>query len=174
MGLSAEFIHAVQQLTVLFHVTECAVNLRQQSSATLQILDRQSSKHPEGGEGLGDGGAFDRSGRFLKFKIHDLGELVVGGGEAVVSADDQQRMTREGGGVTDEVPFRAMAERLVGELIGGLTPQNHPLALKLAALPDEIRGYGHIKDANIEKARRKEAELLAQWRNPAALKAAAE
>ncbi|MBN9538233.1 MAG: indolepyruvate ferredoxin oxidoreductase family protein [Alphaproteobacteria bacterium] len=65
-------------------------------------------------------------------------------------------------------------ERLVGELIGGLTPQNHPLALKLAALPDEIRGYGHIKDANIEKARRKEAELLAQWRNPAALKAAAE
>jgi indolepyruvate ferredoxin oxidoreductase len=65
-------------------------------------------------------------------------------------------------------------ERLAGELIAGLTPQNHPLALKLAALPDEVRGYGHIKEANIEKTRRKEAELLAQWRNPAALKAAAE
>jgi indolepyruvate ferredoxin oxidoreductase len=48
------------------------------------------------------------------------------------------------------------------------------LAVKLAAVADDIRGYGHIKDANLEKAKRKEAELLAQWRNPAALKQAAE
>ena len=65
-------------------------------------------------------------------------------------------------------------EAVVGELLESLSPVNHALAVKLANTPDEIRGYGHIKDANVEKAKRKEAELLAQWRNPAALKAAAE
>ena len=63
-------------------------------------------------------------------------------------------------------------EKLVDELLAGLTPQNHALAIKLASIPDEIRGYGHIKDAHLAKARRKEAELLAQWRNPEAMKAA--
>jgi indolepyruvate ferredoxin oxidoreductase len=65
-------------------------------------------------------------------------------------------------------------ETLVDELLAGLTPQNHALAIKLATIPDDIRGYGHIKDANLVKAKRKEAELLAQWRNPEAMKAAAE
>ncbi len=46
--------------------------------------------------------------------------------------------------------------------------------MKLAAIADDIRGYGHIKDASIEKDKRKDTELRAQWRNPAALKAAAE
>jgi len=65
-------------------------------------------------------------------------------------------------------------ETLVDELLQSLTPQNHALAIKLAAIPDDIRGYGHIKDANLAKAKRKEAELLGQWRNPEAMKAAAE
>ncbi|MBS0538429.1 MAG: indolepyruvate ferredoxin oxidoreductase family protein [Proteobacteria bacterium] len=65
-------------------------------------------------------------------------------------------------------------ESLVDELLGGLTPANHALAVKLASIPDDIRGYGHVKDAHLEKARRKEADLLAQWRNPQTLKQAAE
>jgi indolepyruvate ferredoxin oxidoreductase len=65
-------------------------------------------------------------------------------------------------------------ETLIDELLQSLTPQNHALAIKLAAIPDDIRGYGHIKDANLAKAKRKEAELLGQWRNPEAMKAAAE
>ena len=65
-------------------------------------------------------------------------------------------------------------ESLVDELLGALTPANHALAVKLASVPDDIRGYGHVKDAHLEKAKRKEADLLAQWRNPAALKQAAE
>jgi indolepyruvate ferredoxin oxidoreductase len=31
-----------------------------------------------------------------------------------------------------------------------------------------------VKDAHLEKAKRKEADLLHQWRNPEAMKAAAE
>jgi indolepyruvate ferredoxin oxidoreductase len=65
-------------------------------------------------------------------------------------------------------------ESLVDELLGGLTPANHELAVKLASIPDDIRGYGHVKDAHIAKAKRKEADLLAQWRDPEPLKHAAE
>jgi indolepyruvate ferredoxin oxidoreductase len=65
-------------------------------------------------------------------------------------------------------------ESLIDEVLGGLTAANHALAVKLASIPDDIRGYGHVKDAHLEKAKRKEADLLAQWRNPQALKQAAE
>jgi indolepyruvate ferredoxin oxidoreductase len=65
-------------------------------------------------------------------------------------------------------------ETLVDELLRSLSPANHALAVKLAAIPDDIKGYGHIKDAHLEKAKKKEAELLHQWRNPEAMKAAAE
>ncbi|MDP1750846.1 MAG: indolepyruvate ferredoxin oxidoreductase family protein [Reyranella sp.] len=65
-------------------------------------------------------------------------------------------------------------ETLVAELLQSLSPANHALAVKLAAIPDDIKGYGHIKDAHLEKAKKKEADLLHQWRNPEAMKAAAE
>ena len=65
-------------------------------------------------------------------------------------------------------------ESLVDELLAGLSPQNLDLAVKLASIPDDIRGYGHVKDAHLRKAKAKEADLLAQWRNPEALKQAAE
>jgi indolepyruvate ferredoxin oxidoreductase len=65
-------------------------------------------------------------------------------------------------------------EGLIDELLGGLSPANQSLAVKLASIPDEIRGYGHVKDTYLAKARRKWDDLLAQWRNPEALKHAAE
>ena len=46
--------------------------------------------------------------------------------------------------------------------------------LEEPVIPDDIRGYGHVKDAHLEKAKKKEANLLHQWRNPEAMKAAAE
>ena len=65
-------------------------------------------------------------------------------------------------------------ETLLAELLAGLSPANHALAVKLASIPDDVRGYGHVKDAHLEKALRKQAELLAQWRNPKSMKIAAE
>src|SRR6185436_14067216 len=65
-------------------------------------------------------------------------------------------------------------ESLVDELLGRLSPQNLDLAVKLASIPDDIRGYGHVKDAHLKKAKAKEADLLALWRNPEAMKVAAE
>jgi indolepyruvate ferredoxin oxidoreductase len=65
-------------------------------------------------------------------------------------------------------------EALIGELIAKLDQANHPLAIELAALPEQIRGYGHIKDANVAKTKKREAELLACFRNPAPSVQAAE
>ncbi|KVP90969.1 indolepyruvate ferredoxin oxidoreductase [Burkholderia ubonensis] len=57
-------------------------------------------------------------------------------------------------------------EALIGEVVGKLTAANRPLALELAALPDGIRGYGHVKENNLRAVRTKWNTLLAQWRSP--------
>ena len=57
-------------------------------------------------------------------------------------------------------------ENLVRELLEKLTPDNHGLAVELASIPEKIRGYGHIKEANIKTAQACQADLLAAFRNP--------
>ncbi|AOK57919.1 indolepyruvate ferredoxin oxidoreductase family protein [Burkholderia ubonensis] len=57
-------------------------------------------------------------------------------------------------------------EALIGEVLAKLTATNRPLALELAALPDGIRGYGHVKENNLRAVRTKWNTLLAQWRSP--------
>ncbi len=61
----------------------------------------------------------------------------------------------------------------VDELLVKLSRDNHDLAVEIASIPEQIRGYGHIKEANFEKAAAKREQLLAAWRNPASAKAAA-
>jgi indolepyruvate ferredoxin oxidoreductase len=56
---------------------------------------------------------------------------------------------------------------LVEELSSGLTPENHALAVELASVPDRIRGFGHIKERNLEAARQRWDALLAEFRSPA-------
>ena len=58
-------------------------------------------------------------------------------------------------------------EQTVERLLAGLTPQNHALAVQIASIPDEIRGFGHIKARSIAPARKKRDELLAALRAPA-------
>jgi indolepyruvate ferredoxin oxidoreductase len=55
-------------------------------------------------------------------------------------------------------------EALVDELLARLDRDNHPVALQLAALPEDIRGYGYIKENNLKAARAKWTELLARFR----------
>ena len=64
-------------------------------------------------------------------------------------------------------------EAVIDEILSCLTPANHPHAVELASLPLEIRGFGHIKEANLAHAKAKEAILLAQFRSPAAAPAIA-
>jgi indolepyruvate ferredoxin oxidoreductase len=65
-------------------------------------------------------------------------------------------------------------EALMEEVAAKLDGANYMTALELAKLPEQIKGYGHIKERNLAQAKRKEAELLAAFRNPADASEAAE
>jgi indolepyruvate ferredoxin oxidoreductase len=51
-------------------------------------------------------------------------------------------------------------ESRIDELLGKLNADNHDLAVAIASIPEDIRGYGHVKRAHVEAAREKEGELL--------------
>jgi indolepyruvate ferredoxin oxidoreductase len=57
-------------------------------------------------------------------------------------------------------------EALTAEIIGRLDPDNHALALALASIPEQIRGFGHVKERNLKAAKAREAELLGRFRSP--------
>jgi indolepyruvate ferredoxin oxidoreductase len=55
-------------------------------------------------------------------------------------------------------------EAIVTELIGRLTAQNLPLAQAIAAIPEKIRGFGHVKERHLAAAKAEEAALLERFR----------
>ena len=66
-------------------------------------------------------------------------------------------------------------EALLDEVLGKLTPENHHIAVGLAAIPEKIRGFGHVKLRHLKAAKADEAALLDQFRaGPAPLLKAAE
>jgi indolepyruvate ferredoxin oxidoreductase len=66
-------------------------------------------------------------------------------------------------------------EALVDEIVSRLSPSNHDVSVELAGLPTEIRGFGHVKEANLAQVKAREAALLVRFRAaPAQALAAAE
>ncbi|MGE8612166.1 MAG: indolepyruvate ferredoxin oxidoreductase family protein [Achromobacter veterisilvae] len=59
--------------------------------------------------------------------------------------------------------YLALAEEFSRTLDAG----NRDAALALAALPDDIRGYGHVKEQGVERARSREAALWERYRKRA-------
>ncbi|CAN5409652.1 indolepyruvate ferredoxin oxidoreductase family protein [soil metagenome] len=53
-------------------------------------------------------------------------------------------------------------------IAGRLTAANHAVAVELASLPAQIRGYGHVKEANVEKVRALEPMILKKFDNAVA------
>ncbi|HEY9066778.1 MAG TPA: indolepyruvate ferredoxin oxidoreductase family protein [Burkholderiaceae bacterium] len=60
----------------------------------------------------------------------------------------------------------------IDEVLAGLSASNLPLALGIARIPEEIRGYGHVKDRHLAVVRPKWAALMDEWRGAAQRKAA--
>jgi indolepyruvate ferredoxin oxidoreductase len=56
-------------------------------------------------------------------------------------------------------------EALLGEVMQRLTPENHHIAVGLAAIPEKIRGFGHVKARHLTAAKADEAALLEQFRS---------
>jgi len=59
----------------------------------------------------------------------------------------------------------AQYESDLGLLLESLDAARLPLAIQLARLPDEIRGYGHVKQWSMKHAAEKREALLGQWRD---------
>jgi indolepyruvate ferredoxin oxidoreductase len=64
--------------------------------------------------------------------------------------------------------YRASIE----EVVAGLTPANHALAVEIAAVPEQIKGFGHVKERHLAAARPRWQQLMQQWRQPAGRQAA--
>ncbi len=57
--------------------------------------------------------------------------------------------------------YRASIDEILSK---GLTAERLPLALEIARIPEEIRGYGHVKARHLAAARTKWDALMAKWR----------
>ncbi|MGH8750748.1 MAG: DUF6537 domain-containing protein, partial [Burkholderiales bacterium] len=55
---------------------------------------------------------------------------------------------------------------MLDEICANLSFANHDIAVQLASIPNEIRGYGHIKEQSIKAAKSAEQKLLEEFRNP--------
>jgi indolepyruvate ferredoxin oxidoreductase len=66
-------------------------------------------------------------------------------------------------------------ETMLREVLDKLTPENHAVAVGLAAIPEKIRGFGHVKARHLKAAKADEAALFEQFRaGPAPMLKAAE
>ena len=71
-----------------------------------------------------------------------------------------------------EVALIAEYRTCIDELLQTLSADKLPLAAQIARLPEEIRGYGHVKERHLQAARSKWDALMAEWRGGAQRKAA--
>ena len=65
--------------------------------------------------------------------------------------------------------YRASIE----ELLATLDAPRLALAVEIASIPEDIRGYGHVKARHLQAARAKWDGLMARWRDGAAQRVAA-
>jgi indolepyruvate ferredoxin oxidoreductase len=94
---------------------------------------------------------------FTAFKLLKKLKFLRGGAFDIFGKTEERRMERQ-----LIVDYKATVE----ELLGKLTLGNHALAVEIARIPEAIRGYGHVKENFLAGAKAKEAQLLAQFRNP--------
>lgn len=62
---------------------------------------------------------------------------------------------------------RALIEdyrQTISEILAGLTPSNHALAVEIASVPEQIRGYGHVKEQHLGPAEKRWSDLLDAYR----------
>ena len=60
----------------------------------------------------------------------------------------------------------------IEELLPSLAAANLALAVDIARIPEDIRGYGHVKERHVKAVRPKWATLMAEWRAGGQRKAA--
>ena len=56
--------------------------------------------------------------------------------------------------------------KLLDDICARLDTANHGAAIALASVPDEIRGYGHVKEKSVQRAKEAQIKLLEAFRSP--------
>jgi len=56
-------------------------------------------------------------------------------------------------------------EQTIEELLRGLSKKNHALAVEIARIPEQIRGYDLVKQKHVESAKSQKNELLNEFRS---------
>src|SRR5438552_3228546 len=67
----------------------------------------------------------------------------------------------------------AQYEGDIERLLAKLSPANHSLAVQIACIPEDIRGFGHIKTRHLAAARKQHDELMARFDSTETQRAAA-
>ena len=96
---------------------------------------------------------------FKAFKLLAKLKGLRGGALDIFGKTDERRMERR---------LIGDYESLVNELLAGLSADKLELAVQLARLPEQIRGYGHVKHANVAVVRAKQQALLDRFHGRAA------
>jgi len=78
-----------------------------------------------------------------------------GGALDLFGKTEERRMERQ---------LLADYEACIAELLKNLSADRLPLAAEIARIPEEIRGYGHVKERHVKAARAKWDALMAKWR----------
>jgi indolepyruvate ferredoxin oxidoreductase len=65
--------------------------------------------------------------------------------------------------------YEADIERVIGKL----SAANHPLAVQIASIHEDIRGFGHVKTRHLTAARKKHDDLIARFESTGTERAAA-
>lgn len=120
-----------------------------------------AKRNPETGELLK---SEYRGWAFTAFKLLAKLKFLRGGALDVFGYSAERRTERQ---------LISQYEQVVNELIAALSTENHSLAVRIASIPDDIRGYGHVKERSLVQATAKQAELLSLFRSPQPKRAAA-
>jgi indolepyruvate ferredoxin oxidoreductase len=79
-----------------------------------------------------------------------------GGALDLFGKTEERRMERQ---------LLADYEACIAELLKNLNADKLPLAAEIARIPEEIRGYGHVKERHVKAARAKWDGLMVKWRD---------
>ena len=96
---------------------------------------------------------------FTAFKLLAKMKGLRGGAFDIFGRTEERRMERQ---------LIVDYAKQLDELLAGLDDDNVDLAVQIASVPEQIRGYGHVKEAHLVKAKGLEKELLARWKAPKA------
>ena len=64
-------------------------------------------------------------------------------------------------------------ERDIEQMLAGLTVDKHAVAVRIASLPEKIRGYGHVREEHAAAVAPERERLLAEFAAAGAQRAAA-